>query len=727
MQENNILFEYWDSALQQEVLHNLAPADIKNFWHPISRAECDNGKLTQHDLLDTLLLNPDCKLMVIIPNYAQYQDQYFFPYVLLAELDALGNFLAIKYLAMPIIPHTVLEPAPLCPISLGAAQDYDNYMVMQPAPWLETEVSITWTQQLEYAAQVLDAVNLTWRTELLQMQYIMQAGALIAPFAKLYTTKKMDLSILNKPKNFEIIEAQRNSGKSVYAKKLIVKAWLDAAIKHKLPPRYVWLQHGQPLQYASIFNCIASNARVKAATDAHYEMVQAYNNYTQGKALVKNWRQISSGMQNKYSDKGDIYSRLNQLHKNLKDIKSQKRHLEVLDSIWLRQIELIVAWSSIFDFIPLWQTRRLKRLYSFFKQNFPEDNIKGFSQRQLTELFYEKVRRIDNSERFIADTLHQAETDLHQESIVRDKCLQWCHAQQLQCNTLEEIDAIVEQQLWQQVVGATAYYWQQYFAGKQEEIAFLDNVPDQIDVLIVEHAEYVSPMQAAQLFAISKRCVIMGNYAPINYARFPVQVDYELTRHFKLSDCDADFEDLQFEGKLGSISNMWSLATHNNDIQQTLDPYELAGIQFDAIDTDSGSAAYLGSRMNAGTIELTLEWLRNNPTLTSTVAIYTCFSAQATMLQQALGVNSFNAIPVYLVQNPNFNKTAINLFLPVYSIEDAGPYVFDLGTEILDNLLANTTQRLIVIGDMRIFKPELHSAAGKFAKHFIKEEEVSCV
>ena len=82
-----------------------------------------------------------------------------------------------------------------------------------------------------------------------------------------------------------------------------------------------------------------------------------------------------------------------------------------------------------------------------------------------------------------------------------------------------------------------------------------------------------------------------------------------------------------------------------------------------------------------------------------------------------------------LVQEPYFKAHAISLFSPVYTLDDSAPYNFDRGAEILENLTVNTQQRIIVFGDQRIFKPNLHSAVGNFAKLLLKqtEEEVSCV
>lgn len=725
MQDQNPIFEYWNCCLQQEALHKLDYSSIKNFLHKVSRSECSNGKIDNQVIVEQLLARGGA--VVVIPNYAKYQDQYFLPSILVVDLDAAGNFITKKNFALPIIPYTVLEPTSKHSIAIGVAEDFDNYVVMHPPIWSDDQTLLTWQQQLAYSQQLLDEVNNTWCEDLLQIQCVLQDDALVFSLADLCSPVNMSLSILNIRKNISLIEAPRGSGKSTYIKNKLIKAWAAAAMKGEAAPRYVWLEYGKNIKYVSIFDCIDDPNRVPIFLEPHESVVKAHEDYIQAQQVVTNLRQVVNSMKGKYPDKNGIYSRIHQLQSNLKDAKAQKRHLDVLNSIWLRQVELVSTWGHMFDFVPTLQTRRLKRLYLFFKQNFPNVTVKGLNQRQLTELFHDKIRRVDNSLRIVADTLHQVEHDLYQETLVRDKCMQWFMTQDLQVESLEEAEDLVANHLWLQVQHATAHYWRQYFDIKPESKAYLDDNPDSIDVLVVENSEYVSPMQAAQLFAISKRAIVMGNYNPICRPRFSVQIDYELTQYFGLASCDSDFEDLQFDGKLGSVGNMWNLVAQGNDADEQFNVYPSSTLQYSYIDSHVSSTSNMGSKVNTSIIALVVEWLRANVSIMPDIVVYTCFRAQATLLRQALDSNSLSHIPIRLVQDPNFEKSATSVFVPVYSLQDPGPYVFDLGDEILNNLIANTTENLIVIGDMRIFKSELHSASGKFAKHFTIKKEVVCV
>jgi hypothetical protein len=685
------LYSYWQSGLQQQMLHSITQQQITQHGYRISRAEFETGKLQQSVIIDRLTLKGN--LVAVLPDHASY--------ILLVELQYDGNFAVVPHLSLPIFPRLHSE------LDLEALE---NLFVIEPPQWFETAKALSWEQQRNYACKLLDSIDTTRNSEDLD-------HALVLSVAELCPSVVMDLSLLNQPNKLHIIEAKRNSGKSAYARKLVIDAWIDAAVRCIAPPKFVWHEYGQALQYATIFSGSSANEAQQISGDAHSELMRLYNIYTQGNQTVKNWRDISNRIKVKYADKGDIYARLNQLHSNLKDAKVQLRHLQVLHSIWSRRLELLTKWSKFFDFIPWLQARRLQRLHLFFKQNFPEQNTTNFTQVQFEQLFEEKLRRVENSERFVADALHQAENDLQQENLIRDKCLNWCLNQNIITNNIDDIQKIVDDTLWQQVAVAAVNYWQEYFAMRPDELETFKNPPSAIDQLIVEHAEYISPMQAAQWLAISKRVIVMGSFAPLCVPRFSVNIDYELTKHYGLATCDADFEDLQFDGKLASLGNMWNLVTQGNEADEVLKPIVTGSLIYSYIDSSDSSD-----------VLITLQWLRENQSLCQKLAIYSCFSDHVSKLHTALQNTPFADIPIRLVQQPCFDKKAISLFLPVYRSGDPGPYVFDRGNEIIDNLLANTTQQLIVIGDISIFKPELHSASGQLAKHLLlQEKEVTCV
>lgn len=706
--------EYWQAAWQQHNLHTVTIAQLQKHWQTIARVAINSGKIAATDVA--------AGLYMIIPYYAQLHRQYFCPYFLLVAIDAQGEFCVQAQYSLPILPRMHLEPAPLQPITLGQAEDFANYLAITPPEWLDDPQQLTWQQQLTYAQEMLDAVNPNWRAELAQVGFTIQEHGLIVPVTALCTefpSDNLDQTLLEHPDKITLVDTDVHVNIAHHIQHTILNAWIQAAVKQAEPPKYVWLKPQQPLQYASIFNCLSASPDTNASADMHPQLLQEYDIYQQGQQALRNWQEIAGRLQTKYFDKGGITARLAQLQNNALEAKAQTRHMHVLHSIWLRQTELLAQWAKMFDFIPALQRQRLYRLYAFFKQNFPQEQIVGLTQPQLDALFLEKLRRAENNERMVGDALHQVENDSYQQSLLQDRCTQWCSMQGVAVTSMSDMQAFIEQQLWPSLARTALVYWQQDFAAKCGYADFCSAIPRQIDLLLVEYAQYVDPIQAVQALALSKRATVFGNYNPICNPRYPVQIDFELAKYYGWAENDADFEDLQFDGVLGSVGNMWGMVAKERDADQIMsNAVQATNIQYELLDVQTSSASYHGSLVNQGAVSAVVDWLHKHAVHREEVAIYTCFAGQVQILQQALSTTFYASVLVRCIQEPCFSKSAYSIFVPVYSSADAGPYIFDRGTEMFDQLVANTTQKLIVVGDKGIFKPHLHSATGKFAKLF---------
>lgn len=707
--------DYWQCAAQLQSLYDLSLQQLPNHYRFVARAECAAGKFADQAVIDQLRAKN--ATIVLAPYYALLRDKCFFPCLLIADLTVEGELIAKAHLSLPIIPRTVLEPAPLRPISLGFAERFDDYISMHPPEWLENDVVPTWHEQLQYAQSLLAAVTPTWQEDLLVNEYVIQQDVLIFPLPC-----QPQLQIAELPEDITLVNAALGAATSTYASQLIIDAWINSAVYQTAPPRYVLLQPNKNPSYTTILDHYPSDIVLDFANhnQLHTQLAAKHANYMYGQQLLRNWQELTERSRAKNVD---------QLQVNLKSAKNQIKNLQVLSSIWQRQKELLVVWPQLLDFIPFVQKRRLQRLYEFFKQNFPNDVVDGLTLLQLDDLLAEKMRKVETTARVLADSLHQIENDIYQENLVRDKCLQWCAEQRIFFDKIDEILAFMQGTMWREISALSKVYWQEYFAcNKQEYIEFIQKKPKKIDVLIVEHAEYIAPIYAAELLSISDKVVVIGNYNAITNQRFPVQVDYELAKHFGLAEDDIGFEDLQFAGVLVSTGNMWSMVADGREADHNLISAATNMLEYQYIDVQTHSAMHAGSMVNMGVTKVVLAWLQENRECIDDLAIYTCFSAQANDIQIALADTMFSTVPVLFIQQPTVEQYKISLFLPVYTQRDPRPYIFDRGCEMFDQLIANTKQRLIVIGDMRIFKPELHSASGKLAKLlFNKIEEVGSV
>lgn len=723
--------EYWQACRLQDALHAITQAQSKPLIKPISQAELSNSKIANADLLKQLVPG----LHVIIPVYARQQDNYFFPYVLLVELNATGEFITHAHTSLPIIPECFVEPSPLAPISLGWAADFQDYIAINPPLWQDDAKLLTWASQQAYAQEVLQGVNSHWQQDLQATAYVVQEGGLILSVASLIPDYarllNLKLDILRKPKKVRIIEAPRNSGKSIYAKRLIIDAWIAQAVAQKEPPRYVWLQPNAAVKYTTIFECMP-NIEFWPVPDVYDKLRTLHREYTQGQAILRNWVDMDARLQEKYADKGGMQARLDYLQASYNAAHVQNRHMSVLHAIWLRQKELISGWSKAFDVVPMLQKNRLQRLHNFFAQNFPDENVTDFSEAQFDDVFLQKVHRAKNNERMLADAMHQVEADQHQEKLIRERCLQWCERHELGDTNIATIEHYLQETLWLELARLAGYYWQVTFSSHPEYAQIYASIVDAIDLLIVEDAQYIATTQALPVLAKTQRAVVMGSYDVLGKPRFAVHIDYALCQHYKLIENDADFEDLQFAGVLGSIGNLWNLMVNQREADDIFTSQDTS-IEYELVDVATPQAAHLGSYVNQGVVQEVITWLQKNPEVTD-LAIYTTFAAQLEMLRDALAGANFAHVPIYAISLPRIIQHEVSIFVPGYAAADPGPYVFDQGREILDQLRTNTRKRLIIIGDMRIFKPNLHSASGNFAKAFIttttqnnKQEEVACV
>ncbi len=714
--DNQAVYDYWQHGKQLNILNNQDISNYKDSFRFISRTQCTNGHIEDQQLLTELLKNGS--QVVVAPYYATQLDRYFVPALVVLNLCEDGKFTPVVPLATPFVPNTVLEPSTKFPFALGNTEDFENYLIMHPPIWYEDPNRLNWSQQIKYLEQLLaNAMQPDWEMLCAQAEYTVANDAFVFPLSAICKPGRFDLSLLDEPDKITLFDAPRNSGKTAYASRIIVQAWIDAALKELPPPKYVLLEDQSKVQYSTIDAWV----QVGPADSTHnplIELSQRFETFEKGLQAIDNWRNVSGMLLDKYSDKGGIVARLEALQTNIKDARAHKRHLEVLYSIWQRQLELTRNWNKVFDFVPYCQNQRLQRLYNFFKQNFPQDKVAGLNIKQLEELLQEKLRRCDRSERFVADALHQVENDLYQEALLRDKCLQWCQSQGITFDVIEDMQQHLDQIFWRELAVLAAKYWQEYFKANADQLKLMQSTTNQIDMLILEHAEYIDPMFGAELLAKSQRVIAMGNYNPMPRSRYATQIDYELVKFYDLATNDAEYEDLQFDGYLAATGNMWNLLAQGREANQIFNQFA-SNIQYQYVDHRTPSSIVSGSLVNQGCIMALITWLDQHANWRDKIAIYTCFSVQAQMVRSSLSSTLFSQIPVYLVQDPQFTRNPINIFLPVYTANDSGPYNFDRGSEILANLVDNTSERLVIIGDMQIFKPELHSAVGNFAKRFI--------
>lgn len=717
------LIQYWQAAAKKQFIANLTPEQIMHSGKTISKQELQDEKLSQSSITGEYL---------IAPIYAQKTTAFFVPYVLHVFVEPSGGLKFTEQSSLPIVLNCNLEPSILNPILLGSEEQFAAYLSANDLP-------ISWHELLSYAEQMLEDITKgAWKWHLSNVGYALQPDAIICSLDKIYTTSEMNIYKLNDFTNVDLIEIEDENDRQSVISRVLANDWIESALKQGNAPRHVVVYDELPEVYAKPlinkfwiedgienFLSYCSNSFSKdllslqqAQELSYIKLKDKFNIYIKGKQCLRNYHELTDSISIKYSATGGLNARINELQKLYENSQAEIRHLNVLNSIWQRQLELIPKWPKILDFIPSVANSRMSRLHEFFKQNFPDEDISKVSQEDLKKIMAGKLLQAEKSKNFIADMLHQSKSEQQQLEISRAKCVDWGKSENHKIMRLQDVERFISQSLWDEIILLTSIYWHSKFlADDQNHLMTIED----IEILIFARAEYTSPMVAAQIISKAKKIAIIGSYMQVTSPRFSVAIDQALVNNCSLLENNEDIEDLDLDGYLGSTGNLWKIATSNREpekrlAEQSLDP------ECDLVPINGKSDPYLGSRINRVEAEAIMTWILENES--TDIVVYTSFSAQANHFRIALNSHGIYDIPVLTLRTSNFLTANTVVFSPVYTSEDKGPYYFDRGVEILDSLVRAAQQKLIVFGDQRLFNPKLHSASGIFARRLFAKKSL---
>ena len=527
--------------------------------------------------------------------------------------------------------------------------------------------------------------------------------------------------------------------------------------------------------FSIVHKCKVENL-AKAKDMMHSILLENKQYYVTLMQNISLWKDLASKVELQYQSKGGLDTRIKQLQANLKEHLLQHKHLEVIYSLWRRLVSSLPLWIKCMKFTP-WLQRRSKafaKLYSFFNKHFPAENVKGLCLADLEFAIDDIIKKSKKKETVIIDSLMQAQSEAKQLDIIKNKAIhQFCNKFNISVQHIknhENIEDYLDEYLRYPMFIAALHYWEATYlqqidwtTGQQLQKYLTGELSDKIDLLIVEHSELVSPMLAGALFSISAQVIIFGSPYKISNNFIANQIDYYTLLQLDLISDEHEFESLQQQGVLASQGSMWDMVKQSSifqhgyltqqwDARQALlsaqktlmqdacniqsmrkeAKYLYPGISIVEL-TDTYSEMFFGSMINTLESENIIQWLLQNRqqilayyqanTLKDILSIHTTFSAQATQLRKMLLEKGLPDVSVSLLQLPCLVRKPIAIFSPVYTHKDQGPFIFDKGVEILGNLLANTTDSIIIIGDSKLFNKQLHSASGKFAKHLISHQK----
>lgn len=264
-----------------------------------------------------------------------------------------------------------------------------------------------------------------------------------------------------------------------------------------------------------------------------------------------------------------------------------------------------------------------------------------------------------------------------------------------------------------------------------------------IDLLFIDGAHQLTPAESLALLAKAKRAVAFGDnlavqalslVSPELEAQLLKQYDVSETEHETLQangqslNLGSTFKVIQFNSAQQKLSScglyqsaqyaLKSIAHKNEELFNFWnDQYLYRSLQLEQTLISQAPAFEMVSvsgRLNCGIniaeVEAVLEYLKQN-TMTNALLV-TPFYNQQQLLSKLLP----NHISVVTFQDLPPNPVSTVLYSPCYTRNSQRPFVHDEGDAYFYSLLALASERLLIIGDQKIFDAKLHSASGKIAK-----------
>ena len=554
---------------------------------------------------------------------------------------------------------------------------------------------------------------------------------------------------------FALVQAERGSGKSTYIKSLISKDWMSSVINETMPPLDVWLPYNntQATRYANIFDCyedhevwLSSEVRLEiiapqifsdfslsyciqnflsllseylkkdvvhlnqASQILKARLHEYYLPYDNGCTILKSWDDLERFIHVKYQVRGGIHARIRELKQALGILQQELRYLSVILAIWQHQLALSQKLPTWFDSIVFFNYLKNRKLYKCYAQYFPDDKISLLSVKALDAKLQAKVQKLQSKEHLLFDTLHQCTNELLQLDAVKFKCKTWFRENyNYTLSSYQETYDFINIQVIKHLNFLTLKYYESVvledFAWSKNNGAyakyFIDSDITTIDTLFIEHANYLPILQILPVLAKADKAVVFGNALTIKACLLPASVDLELCKFAGLLGTDVDLQALQLKGILAS-STLWQFASKSLPVANTFDKSYYQKPKLEYIKVHYQSEEYMGSRCNIKELELLYElllaWHERAESLND-VIIYTTFAGQLKQIVLFLQNTVFAHIPVKLLQAACLQRYRISIISMVYGPNDHKLDAISNAEAVLDNLLNNSVDKIVIIGD----------------------------
>lgn len=620
------------------------------------------------------------------------------------------------------------------------------------------------------------------------------------------------------PNKILYIKAGPGTGKTTVINDLIASLWIQAIIEDKLPSSIAYVDNDQALHRLSILDCwpegstwlskiqrqslynneqstepkskIIENFLIQCSNEFHKtitnleeakvilrERITLLNTaLTQGIEAACSYHDLSKKIDFSYRSYGGIEQRNKAIKESTDKQYSYCHYLEVLQSLWQRQITPESKWQQWLEFLPPIKRSKTEKLRAFFAKHLPDEEVDNLNIVEMHEHLQSLLLRAEKKKHALADILKQVESDLQQLGFAEARLRRWVPEHIGEEFDLAKLFKSLDTHLRYRLFLTSLHFWEAELlqkAGWEHNDLFIENYLDPrgsitnlvqhpIDWIIVERSECLSPITGFYCLEGCKRIIVFANDDTTTTDRIPMEIDVNLLKMHKLVETDEDIEDLQLKGLLVSngkfntlieqiadykgehlcLNKQWDVSYKiiecynqllpNNKLQACSKNKNKFIADFAYLPLDGYKESFLGSYINDAEITAIINWIKQNEAallslypeyaFNDIILLCTPFYGQYVALKETLQTHNLD-VNVELIQTPTTKRVPIIIFSPVYTKKDKGLLNFDHGEQMLKNLLLKVKDHLLVFGDCQIFDQNLHSASGKLAKFLLETKK----
>lgn len=318
----------------------------------------------------------------------------------------------------------------------------------------------------------------------------------------------------------------------------------------------------------------------------------------------------------------------------------------------------------------------------------------------------------------------------------REQAQRWCH-QQLAKKIFDVLLStssfpISEPKTIKEIVLPHGWGLYQCVVDDKAGWQLVDSMEENIDLLFINEANRLLPLQVAMLLGNSKRALFLGDSQDLSASPvLSALTEEKLCEHYGFNDNDA-FDQLQYKSMYVGSGSALTTAMANSSrmhvnqwgvqsVTLALAHNSCAKLHFKAVTSDICAAT--NNYVNPSEATNVLEILENLQQVHQDILIVTPFVNQQQHIQRLCRQVGFDVTVSTFEHLPSRCFDYV-LFSSVYTAKDKRPFIFDSHDSYFYSLLIRAKSYCWIVGDPTIYNKTMHSPSGKLVKRWLEESVV---